>query len=162
MTKFLADNFRTVTAVDVSAPTWRIAQAYLESCGINNAQLRRLQGPEELSSLGPFSFFYSILVLQHNPPPLMKRMLEIVLSKLRPGGGFLFQTPTHRLGYSFNADNYLSSHDPTKSGFEMHALPMHVILDVIANAGCRLKEVIADGHTGEPGSHTFFGVKPAC
>lgn len=45
---------------------------------------------------------------------------------------------------------------------DMHSLPMHVILELIENCGCRVREVSADMHTGRFGSYTFFGLaRPA-
>lgn len=41
----------------------------------------------------------------------------------------------------------------------MHAIPMHRVLDIIHEAGARVKEVIADPWSGAYGSHTFFGLK---
>jgi hypothetical protein len=86
-------------------------------------------------------------------------MLRTILKNLKRGGSFLFQVPTHRPGYQFNAQAYLESHDPVGVGFEMHLLPMHVVLGIIEHTGGRVKEVLADNWTGVSGSHTFFGVK---
>ena len=71
-----------------------------------------------------------------------------------------FQLPTHLKGYEFIVEKYLLSHDPVGNGFEMHALPMHNVLEIIQDAGGCLKEVLADNWTGTYGSHTFFGVRP--
>jgi len=94
------------------------------------------------------------------PPPVIARMLQTLLHKLRRGGGFLFQVPTQPPGYSFDTADYLQRPNAVGASFEMHALPMHAALDIIADAGGRVKEVVSDNWTGALGSHTFFGTKP--
>jgi len=130
------------------------------SSGNENFDLRLLRRLNDLTEAGRYDFFYSIIVLQHNPPPVMKRMLELSLKQLRKGGAFLFQIPTHRQDYAFTAKSYLEQGDSGQTSFEMHVLPMYSVMDKIAEAGCRIKEVVADNYAGHPGSHTFFGIKP--
>ena len=72
----------------------------------------------------------------------------------------MFQIPTHRQDYTFAAKSYLREFDQCGASFDMHVLPMYAVMDIIAEAGCRVKEVIADNYAGHPGSHTFFGIKP--
>ena len=160
VTNFLAKNFERVVGFDVSEPILRLARRHLESSGLANCDLRLLRKLNDLSDAGAYDFFYSIIVLQHNPPPVMKRMLEIALTQLRKGGAFLFQIPTHRSDYAFDAKSYLENAKSDEASFDMHVLPMHAVLDTIAESGCRVKEVVADNYAGHPGSHTFFGVKP--
>jgi len=160
VTHFLAKHFEKVIGFDVSEPILRLARSYLTSSGDSNFDLRLLRNLNDLAGAGQYDFFYSIIVLQHNPPPVMKRLLEISLKQLRKGGAFLFQVPTHRQDYSFSAKSYLKEEYKGEANFEMHVFPMYAVLDIIAEAGCRVKEVIADNYAGHPGSHTFFGIKP--
>jgi hypothetical protein len=40
----------------------------------------------QLAQIGGFDFFYSVIVLQHNPPPVIVHMLKTVFAQLNPGG----------------------------------------------------------------------------
>lgn len=159
VTRYLANRFDRVIGADISEGNLNLARDYLRGEGAANASLLLLRDIAQLESLGGFDFFYSVIVLQHNPPPIIAKLLRTIFKSLRSGGGFLFQVPTHRPNYEFSARAYLESPDPAGSGFEMHAIPMHVVLDIIQAAGGQIKEVLPD-LSGGYGSHLFFGVKP--
>jgi hypothetical protein len=89
---------------------------------------------------------------------MIARMLEMILDGLGLGGSFLFQVTTHTEGYEFNVKSYLESSNPI-GAFEMHAIPMHVVLAIIQRSGGKLREVMPDCWTGRYGSFTFFGTK---
>ncbi|WP_425069221.1 methyltransferase domain-containing protein [Reyranella sp.] len=160
ITRYLANRFQKVIGVDISEGNLNLARDYLNAEMLSgHVDLMLLRDLRQIEDLSGIDFFYSVIVLQHNPPPLMAEILRVVFGKLRPGGAFLFQVPTHTPGYKFSSKDYLASRDPVGEDFEMHALPMHKILDIIANAGAQPKEVLLDMATGGYGSHTFFGVK---
>jgi hypothetical protein len=123
--------------------------------GIANVELVLLQSLEGLSALPEADFFYSVITLQHNPPPIQRFILDAVIGKLRPGGGFLFQTQTYHPDYRFEIENYLKS---PVDRMDMHSLPMHAVMEVLAAHGCTVREVMQDFWTGRLGSHTFFGL----
>lgn len=161
VTRFLANHFRKVIGFDVSTPMVDLARTYTNSLSIKNCDFRVFRSLEQLRTSEPSDFFYSVITLQHNPPPVAKAILRAGLDRLRDGGVFLFQVPTHRRDYTFNAVEYLRRRDDSPQGFDMHVLPMYAVLDTIAETGCRVKEVVADNSAGHPGSHTFFGIKPS-
>jgi 2-polyprenyl-3-methyl-5-hydroxy-6-metoxy-1,4-benzoquinol methylase len=160
VTRFLARRFDHVLGVDISEGNLKLAQSYLRKEGAENVSWLLLRQLEQLQALEEFDFFFSILVLQHNPPPMITRILKLVLQRLRRGGGFLFQVPNQTPGYTFSIDAYLERPNQVGASYEMHALPMSSVLDIIADAGGRVKEVMLDTLSGGYGSHTFFGVKP--
>ena len=160
VTRFLSKRFDNVTAIDISEGNLNLAREYLHESAVSNVDFLLLRNLDQLTAINGCDFFYSIIVLQHNPPPIIARILRIILKNLRNGGGFLFQVPTHRPGYNFRVDAYLESHDPVGVGFEMHSIPMNVVLDIIRAAGGQIKEVMADTSIGGYGSYTFFGIKP--
>ena len=82
-------------------------------------------------------------------------MLDMLLSKIKNGGGFLFQTQTFYHDDAFDVETYLNS--PIEE-MDVHSLPMHEILGIIENHGLSIREVAWDLWTGRHGSHTFFGV----
>lgn len=102
--------------------------------------------------------FFSMIVLQHNPPPLIAYILMQVLTNLAPGGLALFQVPTYQLGYSFRVEDYLNQPIGEEPEIEMHVLPQGEILKIVYATGCRLVEIREDGFTGDPEgvSNTFF------
>lgn len=161
VTRSLARRFERVIGVDISEGNLKLAEGYLRREGAENVSWVLLRQLEQLEDLEEFDFLFSTIVLQHNPPPVIAWILELLLRKLRPGGSFLFQVPTQTPGYGFSIDAYLELERPSVGGpsYEMHALPMSTVLGIIADSGARVKEVAVDDMTGDSGSHTFFGVK---
>lgn len=157
VTRFLADQFDEVIAVDISPGNLRLCAEYMREEGVTNVTTVQAFGPATLESLPEINFFFSIIVLQHNSPPIQKAMLRTILSKIRPGGGALFQIPTDIAGYRFSVEDYLASAEPE---MEMHALPKPVVLKLISDAGLIVSDVMPDSFTGVFGSTTFYAVKP--
>jgi 2-polyprenyl-3-methyl-5-hydroxy-6-metoxy-1,4-benzoquinol methylase len=158
VTRYLAERFDRVVGVDVSPGNLRLADESLQRRGVTNVETRLINDPVQFEDIPEFDFFYSLIVLQHNPPPVQAYVLDRCLSKLRPGGAFLFQTPTHTPGYAFDAESYLRSKSP---GMEMHCLPMPSVLRLLSKHHLQPLEVLMDPHTGMYGSHVFYGVKDA-
>jgi 2-polyprenyl-3-methyl-5-hydroxy-6-metoxy-1,4-benzoquinol methylase len=147
MTASLAPRFSRVVAADISASHLNIAQSALSEKGITNVTFRHLATPDALEALPGFDVFVSLIVLQHNPPPIMAFMLRTILEILRPDGIAYFQLPTYLEGYSFNIKAYLSS-EMLPRGIEMHVLPQQHVFDIIRVCNCRVLEVREDGWTG--------------
>lgn len=145
--------FNTVQGLDISPGNLKIASAYLKSQSITNAELSHIQSLESFDSLAQFDFFYSVIVLQHNPPPVQKIILDKIFSKIKIGGGCLFQVQTEKPNYGFNSRDYLKS---TPEKLEMHVLPMNVIFELLRKHKIPLREVRPDNWTGNYGSYTFF------
>jgi SAM-dependent methyltransferase len=156
-TTALAETFAKVTAVDVSAGHLNLCREALEKAGRSDADFVRLESAADARDFPACSFFFSVIVLQHNPPPLAHWLLDQALSKVVPGGAALFQVPTHFPEYSFRIADYLAS--PMPPTFEMHCLPMHCVFRLLQKHGFTPLEVVMDTWTGLPGSHTFFAVK---
>jgi hypothetical protein len=57
----------------------------------------------------PCDAFYSKIVLQHNPPPLIGYLLRTLIRSLRRGGVGVFQVPTFYAGYRFDLHSALQS-----------------------------------------------------
>ena len=157
VTAALGGMFEQVTGVDVSAGHLDLCRSAMEKRGLKNVELVQLSDPREVSTLPECSCFFSTIVLQHNPPPLMNYLLDWCLSKVQSGGVALFQIPTHTPGYEFKIAKYLAS--PSPKEFEMHCLPMHRVFNLLHRHHFTPKEVLMDSWTGMPGSHTFFAVK---
>ena len=142
----LARRFEQVIAVDISANHLQVAQEYLAAQALPSVGLRHLDSIEDVSRLGSFDVLYSHIVLQHNPPPVVARLLRDLLTQLRPGGVAFFQVPTYKAGYRFCIDDYLDLTNVTD--MEMHYFPQAALLDLVAEQGCRVLEIREDDAIG--------------
>jgi O-antigen chain-terminating methyltransferase len=154
VTKHLAGLFERVIAVDISEGNLAECDAMLKCHGITNVETKLLRSVTELEDLPQFDFLYSIIVLQHNPPPVQKYILDTLFKKIVRGGGFLVQAQTYHADYAFSVDSYLSA--PVQESMEMHSFPMHHIMKLAADYRLSIREVLPDDCTGRFGSTTFF------
>lgn len=152
----LAEIFDHVTGYDISPGNLAECEALTKANNISNISTKLMTDIEQIKDAPDFDVLFTIIVLQHNPPPVQKYILDTLLSKVRPGGVAYFQLPTHLPNYSFSAASYL---EQTAQDMEMHAVPMHEVLDMLRAHGFHLREVLQDQFTGMPGSHSFFAVK---
>jgi SAM-dependent methyltransferase len=146
-TIWLADQFKTVVAADISAAHLELAARILQEFDKSNVELHHINTLSALKKLDGFDVFFSIIVLQHNPPPLIAFILRTLLQKLRPGGIGYFQVPTYTIGYRFDAERYLAI-EQAPGVPEMHVIPQSVLLRIIEDAGCQLLEMREDGAAG--------------
>lgn len=157
ITRFLANRFNRVTAVDVSKGNLDIAQKYLDEHGIENVDYLLCKEPDDINRLANYDIFVSFIVLQHNPPPLQFFMLEKILQHINRNGLCLFQTITYFEKYNFSIDRYLASIDPV---FEMHCLPQKYVFNILQKNNFKILEVTQDYWAGEIiRSHTYFAIK---
>ena len=108
----------------------------------------------------PCDVFYSRLVLQHNPPPIIGEVIRRLIRSLRRGGVGVVQVPTYRVGYRFSTSETLCS--PIKLDMDMHCYPQASLFSLIANEGARLVQVRDDDAPGRPDlfvSNTFVITK---
>ena len=148
ITNHLAENFERVIACDISRPHLRLARAHSLASGKVNITYRVSTLPQ-FGMTEPFDLWFSVIVLQHNPPPIMAMILRRALKLLRPGGLAIFQVPTYAPDYHFNLDDYLRS-TPPLSGVEMHYLPQSALFEIVDEAGGRVVELVEDGSIDFP------------
>ena len=148
ITNYLAESFERVIACDVSRPHLQLARARSQAMGKGNLTYRVSTLPH-FGMTAPFDLWYSVIVLQHNPPPIMAMILRRALRLLRPGGLAIFQIPTYAPDYHFSIDDYLKSTSPP-SGIEMHYLPQPALFKVIDEAGGLVIELVEDGSIDFP------------
>ena len=158
-TWWLSQKFSHVYAYDASATHLRIAQDTLATRGCTNVDTVLVDSIQSLGQLPPADLVYSILVLQHNPPPLIARTLERLLRAVASGGAAVLQLPTFHPEYSFDLPSYLArvaSGSTRGPHIEVHLLPQRRIHQLIRDAGCTVLEVLDDRAAG-PGfvSNTF-------
>jgi SAM-dependent methyltransferase len=134
VTIWLAQRFRKVVAADISRSHLKIAEGTLKRFQRGNVSFSPMSSPSILD-VDNFDVFFSILTLQHNPPPVIRLLLITALQKLRPGGVAYFQLPTYRLGYSFDVEKYLTQEVNIGGPPEMHVLPQPELLEAIEITG---------------------------
>jgi SAM-dependent methyltransferase len=156
VTRHLARRFDQVIAVDISPGNLALCRRYMEDEGVTNVETILVQDVRDFAALPAFDFFYSVIVLQHNSPPVQRFILEAILPKLRASGQYLFQTVADQPGYSFNVDGYLASQPPE---MEVHSLPMSAIMGIIAASGLTIDSARLDTWAGFYGSYTFHGAR---
>ena len=155
ITRNLAPLFRRVIGFDVSAPHLRAAAAGLAADGCSNVELVQVRSPADLAALQGMDLFYSVISLQHSPPPVIMDVLRRAFAGLRPGGCAFFQVPTYAQGYAYPAE-------VAAEVMEMHFVPQGAVLAAAHRAGLRVAEVQPDWCTGRPGewiSNTFLLVR---
>lgn len=156
VTHYLAKHFDHVDAVDISAPHLRLCDENLKAQRISNFTPIWLNNFLNFKTqLGEYDCFYSVIVLQHNPPPVQQYMLSLILSKIAPGGICLFQIPTSLDGYKFNCETYFA----TEKNMEIHCLPLHVIIDLLTENNFSIIDIQRDNALGTDSascSRTFF------
>lgn len=162
MTVWLAEAFGHVVGCDISQPHLDLAQAEVDRRGADNITLTHVADKAGLAELPEVDLVYSVIVLQHNPPPIMAFILGRLLASVRPGGHAVVQLPTYDHRYGFSIADYLEPE--SVDGILMHVLPQSDVFAVIRDAGCELLEVYADHLAGmEPKtmSNTFVIRRPA-
>lgn len=152
-TRWLAPLFRKIFAVDVSTAHLQLAQRInVDAPQIERVAWMQLRDVQSASELPGFDLFFSMIVLQHNPPPVIAMLLEQVAEKLRPGGIAFFQVPTYQRGYSFDAESYLRLRADARD-IEMHAFPQSEVFRIFRERGCIPLEVFEDGLSGHRDNH---------
>lgn len=150
----LTSHAQHVTGVDISPPHLKLAAERAREQNIANVAFEPLGAVEDLDRFQGYDFILSLIVLQHNPPPVMAALYEKLLRALAPGGTAIVQMPTYIRGQNFSAAEYLGTDQPQ---MEMNALPQQAIHQIIQKTGCRLIEAREDMYAGHPDvlSHVF-------
>jgi 2-polyprenyl-3-methyl-5-hydroxy-6-metoxy-1,4-benzoquinol methylase len=154
LTVALARRFPVVTGIDISDTHLNHAKRHACDQGIKNVDFVRMVDLKQLNSVNGIDFIFSLIVLQHNPPPIIAFILRTLFGALNHGGCALFQIPTFIRGFSFSTPGYLSrQHSP----MEMNAIPQRVVFDIVRESGCDILEVREDSAAGSAAivSHTF-------
>jgi SAM-dependent methyltransferase len=157
ITCWLAHHFERVFGYDISAPHLELARQRLLQEDSANVTLGKVDEIPSLENLERVDLVFSLVVLQHNPPPVIAYVIRMLLRSLNPGGVACFQVPTYSRRYRFDAKQYLRSSSSTRS-FEMHLLPQQAVFRIVQEEGCVALEVQPDEYVGDPEwvSNTFL------
>ncbi len=157
VTNYLAASFANVIAADISSHHLELANQHLKSKKVNNVKLQHWNTVKLIDQLPMVDSIFSVITLQHNPPPVIAWMLQRLLCKLRSGGVASIQIPTYRNGYLFEVERYLQSTPPNT--LEMHFLPQYDVFKIVEEGNCICLEIREDGMVGDEDkmlSNTFL------
>lgn len=145
VTRHLATKFERVSACDISKSHLEAAKRESLASERDNIDYWQLESVGEIASRGRFDVIYSIIVLQHNPPPVILEMIRLICLSLAPGGVALFQVPTYIERYRFDLQEYLAG---LGDFIEMHCVHQASVFRVCEECDCNVLEVLDDSHIG--------------
>jgi len=155
ISRWISSEFKTIYAYDVSKNYLEMARKYLESKKISNVQFRQVTSVDDLRDFPKVDLIYSVIVLQHNPPPVIHCVITEFLKALNPGGVAFFQVPTYKDGYRFHLKKYLRK-ESSQDAMEMHVLPQDAIFEIVRKENGKILEVLEDFNTSWGLSNTFL------
>jgi SAM-dependent methyltransferase len=144
----LVEAFGQVIAADVSASHLDLARKHVAGSMAGNVRFVLVEDGS-FGMTGGYDLWFSRLVLQHNPPPVIAMIMRQALACLAPGGVAVFQVPTYAAGYSFGLAAYLRGL-PAAGEIEMHVLPQPIVFGIVRQAECDVVEVLTDTAAGNP------------
>jgi SAM-dependent methyltransferase len=147
VTVWLAELFHRIVAADISPLRLQLNKRALRYFQRTNVDHYCLESIDAMSSLPDYDVFFSVIVLQHNPPPIIVKLLKMILGKLRAGGIAYFQVPTFLKNYHFKVAEYLGAANRGPSHMEMHCIPQKLLFDIVGDAGCEILELREDSWT---------------
>lgn len=147
----LAENFRKVVAVDISKGNLEIARKQIKN---KNVDFQQISAVEDYNNLPSVDVVYSIIVLQHNCPPVIEYMLDAMFGRLKGNGVAIFQVPTYKKGYTFEYEKYVK--EIMGKEMEMHLLPQKRIFEIAYKNHCIPMEVYPSNSTGSADNSTIF------
>ncbi len=146
-TRHLAPLFARTIGVDISASHLKRARELAERDGVERVDWLALDTLQDLDALPSADFIFSMIVLQHNPPPVIERILSTFARLLNRGGIAYFQVPTYRADYEFRLAEYVRS-QVGRTEMEMHAFPQRRVFEIFAEHDALPVSVVEDGATG--------------
>ena len=153
----VSTHVKTYLGVDISSPHLRQANERFKYLRRNNARFMLL--PQMLEADLKVDLAFSLITLQHNPPPVIALLIDRLCKLLKQGGIVYFQVPVALTGYEFNLKDYVAS-PPTHGHMEMHAIPQREVYRLFEENDCQLIEALPDTRIGAIGlSYSFIAQK---
>lgn len=136
-----------VYSVDFSPKHLSEASKVYERKQIKNAECIEIGDLSDLDKLPHSNLIYSLIVLQHNTPPVMAIIISKLLTSLKSEGIAVLHVPIADPNYYFDPIQYLNS---KKSGgrMEMHILPKNNINELAGLNNCSIVATYSNGGTG--------------
>lgn len=143
----LARSFPEVIGCDVSAAHLNLALAEAKARKPGRIAFYQSTVEKPLPDIN-YDLWFSRIVLQHNPPPVISWLLRAAFARLSPGGVAIFQVPTYSKGYRF-----IVAEDGARGrelSMEMHVLPQRAVFALARDAGLEVLDVREDPVVGDP------------
>jgi len=143
----LADYFSQTYGYDVSDSHLQHAEDTVKERKLDHISFNH-RADSFMQPIEKCDLFYSKIVFQHNPPPIILCLIKQALTALNINGIAMFQVPVYKANYEFKINDWLA--EESKFEMEMHCLPQHYIFQTIAEHGCIPLEIWEDNSTGAP------------
>jgi 2-polyprenyl-3-methyl-5-hydroxy-6-metoxy-1,4-benzoquinol methylase len=154
----LSEHFRFVFYSDVSSEYLKLTTKSLSAVGRQNTHGLHLKNRSSFSEIQNFDVFYSLITLQHSPPPIQFAVLNAVFDSLSIDGMAIYQIVTAITNYEY------SLKIPTEelSGIpkmQMHALPFSALFKLIKRHGLTVLDIIESDKIGGIGMSVLVVLK---
>lgn len=141
---------KKVYGFDISQPHLDIAKQHVPT-----AELYCVDNSDALPALPTnVDIIYSLIVLQHIRPPLMKKYIGLLLQLLNPNGIALLHVPYHIPNYDYNNDHWQG-----KIGMEIHKIDKEEMYTLIHESHCKLLGEDAQDWCGSGVLNTTYIIK---
>jgi len=144
----LSKSVSSMHAYDISRPHLDYAK---EHANEERATINFHLVSDPLGKLQPCDLFYSRIVFQHNPPPIIHQLIKNALESLNPGGIALFQVPTYINGYEFQLEEWMNKDHALD--MQMHCIPQTAVFKIADLTGCKILEIREDNWCGDPNNY---------
>lgn len=153
VTSHLAKKFASVVGVDISKTMVEAARARMLAKQIPNVSFLLLEEFDDIDQIPTCDLLFSLIVLQHSPPPLITRAVRSAIRALNTGGIAIFQAPTYIANYNFVAADYISGgstkqFQASHGQFEMHAVRQSDLFSIVYSSGGEILEIFEDNRMG--------------
>lgn len=139
----LAQKFASVICCDISKSMIDCASNYMQSKNIKNINFLWFKNLVDIENIPRFDLFFSVIVLQHNPPPIISYFLENILTALNNNGIAIFQVPVYLHNYNFTVKAYLENREKflhDSGQYEVHAIRQPDLYGLLKKHNCELLE----------------------
>jgi len=137
-----------VYSVDFSPKHLSEASAIYEEKQVKNAECIEIGDLSDLDNLPHSNLIYSLIVLQHNTPPVMAVIVSKLLASLKYEGIAVLHIPIAYPNYYFDPIQYLNSEQSGKK-MEVHILPKNNINELAALNRCSILATYSNGGAGD-------------
>jgi len=145
----LPDSIKEINCVDFSAPHLAEAEANLRRA--KHAAIYKMHKIDSIYDLYKLpknqDIVHSLIVMQHNTPPIIENTVAALLGILSPGGIAILHIPIAKAFYKFDVAFYLGD-EASGQSMEMHILPKANLYRLARKQSCEIVYSWCDGGCG--------------
>lgn len=147
----LSEYFKFVFYSDVSSEYLKLTGKSLSTVGRQNTHGLHLKNRKSFSEIKNFDVFYSLITLQHSPPPVQFAVLDAVFDSLSKDGMAIFQIVTSITNYEYSR-KIVSQDLRSNREMQMHALPFTALFKLIKKHGLAVLDITESDKIGGIGT----------